>query len=98
MTASLPTPLGPEMTMMSWLGGGMMGEEVKGEPRWDSRERRVSCLVGDGIGDGLVSDILKEEKERVRGDRRRERGKGKGGDFMDLGKMVEEREREEQNR
>lgn len=97
MTASLPTPLGPEMTMMSWLGGGMMGEEVKGEPRWDSRERMVSCLVGDGIGLS-VSDILKEEKERVRGDRRRERGKGKGGDFMDLGKMMEEREREEQNR
>lgn len=76
----------------------MVGSAVKGEPRLDSRDRRVSCLVGEGIGGGGLSDILKEEKERVRGDRRRERGKGKGGDFMDLGKMTEEREREEQNR
>lgn len=78
-----------------------MGSGVKGEPRWNSRERRVSCFVGDGIG-GWLSDILKEEKERVVGAaRRRERGKGKGGDFMDLGKVVmmeEEREREEQSR
>lgn len=38
------------------------GVGCEGEPRWNSRERRVSCLVGDGIGCGL-SDILKEEKE-----------------------------------
>lgn len=76
----------------------MVGSVVKGEPRLNSSERRVSCLVGDGIGGGLVSDILKEEKERV-GARRRERVKGKGGDFMDLGKvMMVERERDEQSR
>lgn len=32
ITESLPTPLGPLITMINGLGGGFKGSEPKGEP------------------------------------------------------------------
>lgn len=68
MRASLPTPLGPLMTMMRGLGFGERGSELKGEPMEASRARRRSerwalSKLGMGTGVGVrESPILDEEK------------------------------------
>lgn len=66
---SLPTPLGPLMTMMRGLGLEERGSELKGEPREASRARRRSARsdfskVGMGTDKGLrASPILEEEND-----------------------------------
>lgn len=68
MRASLPTPLGPLMTMTRGPGAGQSGSELKAEPRDASRARRSSersALSRAGIGTVLgrrASDI--SEKNR----------------------------------
>jgi hypothetical protein len=42
MTASLPTPLGPLMTMIKGFGVGAMGSELKEEPNEVSKARMSS--------------------------------------------------------
>lgn len=69
MKVSLPTPLGPLMTMIRGLGFGERGSELKGEPMEASRARRRSersafSKVGIGTNKGLrASPILEEEKD-----------------------------------
>lgn len=71
MRASLPTPLGPEMTRMRGLGLGRKGEEEKEVPMEDSRARRSSERLefsreGMGTWEGLrASPIREEEEERL---------------------------------
>lgn len=69
MTASLPTPLGPEMTMISGFGLGQTGSVRNDEPRADSRARSKSGLGALSIAgiewDLWVSPIL-ELNERNR--------------------------------
>lgn len=55
ISASLPTPLGPLITMTRGLGFGMRGSEVKEEPKEASRARRSSersALSREGMGTG----------------------------------------------
>lgn len=66
MRASLPTPLGPLMTMTRGLGLGQRGSELKEEPREDSRARRSSerldlSRVGMGTDEGLRASPIWEQ-------------------------------------
>lgn len=68
MRASLPTPLGPEMTRMRGLGLGRKGEEEKEEPMENSRARRSSerfefSREGMGTWEGLRASPIWEEEE-----------------------------------
>lgn len=68
MRASLPTPLGPEMTRMRGLGLGRKGEEEKEVPMEDSRARRSSERLefsreGMGTWEGLRASPIREEEE-----------------------------------
>lgn len=68
MRASLPTPLGPEMTRMRGLGLGRKGEEEKEVPMEDSRARRSSERLefsreGIGTAEGLRASPMREEEE-----------------------------------
>lgn len=68
MRASLPTPLGPEMTRMRGLGLGRKGEEEKEVPMEDSRARRSSERLefsreGIGTAEGLRASPMREEEQ-----------------------------------
>lgn len=70
MTASLPTPLGPLMTMTRGLGFGEKGSELKEEPREASRARRSSersalSTVGMGTDKGLRASPIEERSLAV---------------------------------
>lgn len=69
MTASLPTPLGPLMTMIKGFGEGQIESELKEEPKEDSKARSNSgfeALLREGKEWKLwVSAILMVEEKKI---------------------------------
>ena len=57
---SLPTPLGPLITMIKGLGVGIMGSELNDEPRDDSKARYNSYRSADAIVGVETTACLRE--------------------------------------